>query len=164
MRRGLAVWIVAVGLSCSATAQEAATPKTLASVMPAVIPASAGLGSPQPLLSPGPMMPIAPGPAIAPKPAPFPQSRASHSFLDKENLAIFAALAASRSMDMVSTWQFRRHGLHEVNSPTPLWTTSRCSSLTRAPWWPDRLQPPTSSIAWDGTSWSASPPWCTPVW
>jgi hypothetical protein len=88
-------------------------PKTLASVMPAVIPASAGLGSPQPLLSPGPMMPIAPGPAIAPKPAPFPQSRASHSFLDKENLAIFAALAASRSMDMVSTWQFRRHGLHE---------------------------------------------------
>ena len=36
-----------------------------------------------------------------------------HNFFDRENLAIFTALAASRGMDMVSTWQFRRHGLHE---------------------------------------------------
>jgi hypothetical protein len=34
--------------------------------------------------------------------------------LDKTNLGIFASVAAARAMDMVSTWQFRRHGLNEA--------------------------------------------------
>ena len=36
-----------------------------------------------------------------------------HPFFDKSNLGIFAALAAGRTMDLISTWQFRRHGLNE---------------------------------------------------
>jgi hypothetical protein len=58
-----------------------------------------------------PIIAVAPSAILAPNPAP--EGAAKHSFLDKTNLGIFAAVAAARVMDPISTWQFRRHGLHE---------------------------------------------------
>ena len=65
------------------------------------------------MASPGAFAPIV---AIAPATRVAPPALAGvdkHPFLDKANWAIFASLAAARAMDPVSTWQFRRHGLHE---------------------------------------------------
>jgi hypothetical protein len=64
------------------------------------------------LWSPGMMVPVI-APATAPAPSLSPELPGKHPFLDKANLAIFASVAAGRTMDLVSTWQFRRHGLHE---------------------------------------------------
>jgi hypothetical protein len=66
------------------------------------------------MASPGAFAPIV---AIAPATRVAPPALAGadrHPFLDKANLAIFASVAAGRTMDLFSTWQFRRHGLHEA--------------------------------------------------
>lgn len=125
------VLVVVVGLVWSAAAQDAAATgantgaankevrvgsplvaeKAQADLVPASWPAPPGLGSPQPLLGPAAPMPITP--MIAPRRAPLPAEKVTHRFFDKENLAIFAALAGARTLDMFSTWQFRRNGLHE---------------------------------------------------
>jgi len=59
-----------------------------------------------------PIIAIAPSTVIAPSPS-LTAGPENHPFLDKTNLALFAAVAAGRTMDLISTWQFRRHGLNE---------------------------------------------------
>jgi hypothetical protein len=109
MRKQTAVAIVVLGLSLFAMAEQSTQPEALLAALPAV----PGIASPTPLSTLGMMSPIAPGTALAtPAPAPTPEAQ-PHRFFDKSNLAIFGALTAARAMDPISTWQFRRHGLHE---------------------------------------------------
>jgi hypothetical protein len=83
---------------------------------PVVLPVSgtaSTLSATNSMASPGafaPIVAVAPATRVVPSAAEAP---AKHPFLDKPNLAIFVALAAARTMDPISTWQFRRHGLNE---------------------------------------------------
>ncbi len=130
MRMSVIVLLAVLGVSCVASAQGAATPSSegansskdfrliIAGLnampsSPVVLPV--GLTSPLAgsVASPGafaPIVAVAPATRIAPV---APTGNEGHPFLDKYNLAIFAAVAAARAMDPISTWQFRRHGLHE---------------------------------------------------
>ena len=128
MKKQIAILTAVVSLALSAAAQQEAASTairpgnattallgTTTNAMPAAVllPAAAGLGSPQPLPAAEALAPVmVPSPMIIAQPAPIPE-KPTHSFIDKRNLAVFSALAAARTMDMISTWQFRRHGLNE---------------------------------------------------
>ena len=135
MRKTGVVLLAVLALSCVASAGEAVTAKVPAGISssgdststlaglkalpsaPVILPASDvtyGLAGTSTAASPGTMVPIiavAPVTTVGPPLSPEPPGK--HRFFDKPNLAIFASVAAARTMDMVSTWQFRRHGLQE---------------------------------------------------
>ena len=122
-------------MSCIASAQEAVTTAPAAGASsskdstvviaglnalpssPIVLPVSGAtsmLSATNSMASPGafaPIVAVAPAARVAPSLAP--EGPAKHPFLDKPNLVIFAAVIAARTMDPISTWQFRRHGLNE---------------------------------------------------
>lgn len=81
---------------------------------PVVLPVSSATSTlTNSMASPGafaPIIAVAPATRVAPA---TPEAPERHPFLDKTNLGIFASVTAARAMDMVSTWQFRRHGLNE---------------------------------------------------
>jgi hypothetical protein len=122
----LAIVLLAVlGMNCIASAEDVVTAAQSAGASSsrdsAVV--MAGLNAlpsaPMPVSSPTSTLPGAfvPIVAIAPATRVAPPALAGadrHPFLDKANLAIFASVAAGRTMDLFSTWQFRRHGLHEA--------------------------------------------------
>lgn len=117
MRKCLAVGIVVIGLGCAVFAEQAATDDQLASAMPiasalptsGIVPRINALPS---AMAPVTIVPTAPL-ANSMAPGTTPQEPGTHDFWDKRNLAIFASVAAARTMDPISTWQFRRHGLNE---------------------------------------------------
>jgi hypothetical protein len=82
-------------------------------VMP-VSSASSTLSVTNSVTTPGAFAPIiAVAPVTTGTSSPVPGGPEKHPFLDKYNLAIFLSVAAARTMDPISTWQFRRHGLNE---------------------------------------------------
>jgi hypothetical protein len=135
MRKTVIVLLAVLAMSCVMRAGEAATAEAAAGTgsskdskfviadlnalpsAPVVLPVSgsaSGLAGTNFEPSSGAMVPIiavAPGATLAPSLSV--ERPAKHPFLDKSNLGIFAALATGRTMDLISTWQFRRHGLHE---------------------------------------------------
>ena len=134
MRKSVIVLLAVLAMSCAASAQEAVTTTPAADASssrdftvfvaglnampssPVVLPVSgtaSTLSATNSMASSGafaPIVAVAPATRVAPSAAEGP---AKHPFLDKPNLAIFAALVAARTMDPISTWQFRRHGLNE---------------------------------------------------
>jgi hypothetical protein len=132
MRKLVIVLLAVLGMSCIASAEDAVTaaPAAEASSSRNSVVVMAGLNAlpsaPMPVSSPTSTLSAtnsmaSPG-AFAPIVAIAPATRVAspavgadkHPFLDKANLAIFASLVAARTMDPISTWQFRRHGLHEA--------------------------------------------------
>ena len=114
MGKSIAVVVVLLGMSCLAVAETAATADALASALPLKAAPAKGFSSVLPALAPDPIAPTSPAAPIAsPVTTPSPELPVTHRFFDKKNLAIFASLTAGRTMDPISTWQFRRHGLHE---------------------------------------------------
>jgi hypothetical protein len=135
MRKSAIILFAVLAMSCVAKAQDAGTVASAANAgssgdftifiaglnaLPSsliVLPVSSAtsmLSATNPVISTGglaPIIAVAPAPRTAPVPAL--EGSAKHPFLDKPNLAIFASVAAARTMDPISTWQFRRHGLHE---------------------------------------------------
>ncbi len=123
MRKLAIVLLAVLGMNCIANADDPVTAGLAAGASSsrdsAVV--MAGLNTlpsaPMPVYSPTSTPPgaFAPIVAIAPatRVAPPALGADKHPFLDKANWAIFASLVAARAMDPISTWQFRRHGLHE---------------------------------------------------
>ncbi len=131
MRKLAIVLLAVLGMNCIAGAEDAVTAPPAAGAssgdsavvmaglnalpsapMPVSSPTST-LSATNSMALPGAFAPIV---AIAPATRVTPPALADadrHPFLDKANLAIFASVAAGRAMDLISTWQFRRHGLHE---------------------------------------------------
>jgi hypothetical protein len=133
MRKPGVVLLVVLGMACIASPQTATSAAAGAdsSVNSTIVVAGLNALPSSPIVSPAtgalftmsaassiassgalvPIIAVAPG-TIVPA-APVPEIPAKHPFLDKSNLAIFASLVAARTMDPISTWQFRRHGLPE---------------------------------------------------
>ena len=136
MRKLVIVLLAALGMSCVASGNDAvaaapaagaSSSKDFAEVIaglhalpsfPVVLPvsgATSALSAASSVASPGafaPIIAIAPSTVVASSPSPA-AGPENHPFLDKTNLALFASVAAGRTMDLISTWQFRRHGLNE---------------------------------------------------
>jgi len=130
--RAVLVLLAVFGMSCVAGAEEAVNATAAADTgsstdftvviaglnalpsSPIVLPVSGPTSTlTNSMASPGafaPIIAVAPATRVAPA---APEGSAKHPFLDKTNFLIFASVAAARAMDMVSTWQFRRHGLNE---------------------------------------------------
>ncbi len=133
MRKTVLVLLAAMAMSCVTSAEEPAASaadsskdstviaglNTLPSA-PVVLPvssAASALPAVNSVMSPelAPIIAVAPAtPATTNTAAPLSlEMPGKHPFFDKPNLGIFAAVAVGHTMDMVSTWQFRRHGLNE---------------------------------------------------
>ena len=133
MRKTVLVLLAALAMSCMTSAEEPAASAARSAKdstviaglnalpsAPVALPVSSAvsaLPAVNSVISPAlaPIIAVAPAtPATRNTAAPLSlEMPGKHPFFDKPNLGIFAALTAGRAMDVISTWQFRRHGLNE---------------------------------------------------